>query len=97
MVFLLTILFVILNHLRDNLFYRTVDYIIGNGVDRSVFVVVDGDDDTALLHSGDVLDLSADAASDVEFRTDGNTGLTNLTVMVGIACIDAARLAPTSA
>ena len=79
---------IILNHLRDNLFHRTVDDVVGNRVDGSVLVIVDGDDNTTFLHTGNVLDLSADAASNIQFGADSDTGLANLAVMVGITGID---------
>ena len=44
-------------------------------------VVVDSNDDRAILHTSDVLDLTRNTASDIEFRAYGNTSLTNLTFM----------------
>ena len=55
---LLAILFIILNHLRHNFFDGSVDYIVCNRVDRSIRIVVDRDDNTTFLHTGDMLDLS---------------------------------------
>ena len=55
---LLAILFIILNHLRHNFFDGSVDYVVGNRIDRSIRIVVDRDDDTTFLHTGDMLDLS---------------------------------------
>lgn len=45
-VILLTILLIILNQLWHNLFDGAVDDVVGNLVDRCLWVVVDGDDDT---------------------------------------------------
>ena len=84
---LLTVLLIILYQLRHYLFNGTIDDIVGNGIDGSVGVVVDGDDDAAVLHTGNVLDLAGDAAGDVHFRVNGDTGLSDLAVMVSLACI----------
>src|SRR5574344_1991291 len=84
---LLTVLLIVLYHLRNHLLHGTIDNVVGNGIDGGVLIVVDRDDDTSVLHTGDVLNLSADTASDVELGVYGDTGLTNLAVMVGIACI----------
>ena len=85
---LLTVLFVVLYHLRDNFLHRAIDDVVGNGVDGSVRVIIDGDDDAAFLHAGDVLDLSANAAGDVEFRADGDTCLAYLAIVVAESRID---------
>ena len=85
---LLTILLIILYQLRNNLFNGTIDDIVSNGIDRSVWVVVDRDDDTTVLHTSNVLNLSRDTTSDVNLWMDGDTGLTNLTIVVYPTCIN---------
>jgi hypothetical protein len=46
--------------------------------DRRVGVLVDRDDDLAVLHAGEVLDRSRDADGDVELRRDDLAGLPDL-------------------
>ncbi len=85
---LLRILLIVLNHLGNNFLDGTVDDVVGDGVDGSVGVVVDRDNDTRLLHTGDVLDLAGDTASDIYLWTNGDTRLTNLTVVIDETGID---------
>ena len=49
---------------------------------------VDGDDHGAVLHSGDVLYLSGDAAGDVEFGAYGDACLADLSVVVDPSGVD---------
>ena len=79
---LFAVLFVILDQFRNDFLHRSDDHIIRNPVDRGVGIAVDADDDAALLHTGDVLDLTADSAGDIDLRMDGHTGLADLAVMV---------------
>ena len=53
-----------------------------------MWVVVDCDDDRAILHTSNVLDLTRDTTCDVEFRTHSNTCLTDLALVFAEACID---------
>ena len=85
---LLTILLIILYQLRNNLFNGAIDDIVCDGIDRCVWVVVDRDDDTTVLHTSDMLNLARDTTSDVNLWMDGDTGLTNLTVVVYPSCIN---------
>lgn len=85
---LLTILLIILYQLRNNLFNGAIDDIVSDGIDWSVWVVVDRDDDTTVLHTSNVLNLSRDTTSDVNLWMDGDTGLTNLTIVVYPTCIN---------
>ena len=43
---LLRVLLVVLDELRYNFLYGTIDHVVGNLVDWSVWIAVDGDDDT---------------------------------------------------
>ena len=72
---LLRILFIIGNHLGQHIFHATNNDIVSNGVDRSIWIGVDGDDNGAFLHTDGVLYLSADTTSDVELGTYCNTRL----------------------
>ena len=56
--------------------------------DGGKLVLVDGDDEIALLHTGEVLDGTADTASHVEVGTNGLTGLTHLYLVRHHAVID---------
>ena len=85
---LFAVLTVILNHLGDNLFHRAGNHVVGNFVDGGVGVAVDADDDAAVLHARDVLDLAADAAGDVYLRVHRDARLTNLAVVVNPSGID---------
>ena len=49
--------------------------------DGGKLVLVDGDDEVALLHTGKVLDGTADTASHVEVGTNGLSGLTHLALV----------------
>src|SRR5262252_3153434 len=42
--------------------------IVGDAEDRCPFILVDGDDDLGILHSGEMLDRARDPDRDVEFR-----------------------------
>ena len=81
-------MFIILNEFGNDLFNSTCDDVVGDAVDRSIGVAVDADDDARILHTGDVLNLSGDTAGDVHLRVNGNTRLTNLTVVIQPACIN---------
>ena len=72
------------NHVLD----AAGDDIVGNRVDGSVGVGVDADDDGTLVHASDMLNLARDTAGDVQLGTYGDTGLTDLAVMVGETGID---------
>ena len=84
---LLRVLFIILNQARNHLFYITVDYIVGDCVDRCIRVVVDRNHNRAFLHTSDVLNLTRDTASDIKLWTYSHTCLTDLTFVFAIASI----------
>ena len=79
---------VVLYELGDDVFDIAVDDVVGNLVDGGIRIVVYGDDDAGILHTGDVLDLTGDAAGNINLRMNGDTGLTNLTVVVYPTCIN---------
>jgi hypothetical protein len=54
------------------------DAIVGDLEDGSFGVAVDGHDDLALVHAGEMLDGSGDADGDVELGLDGLAGLADL-------------------
>ena len=56
------------------------DAVVGHFEDGSQRVLVDRDDQLGILHAGLVLDGAGDAQSDVDLRTDGLAGLTDLVV-----------------
>ena len=62
----------------DNLVEVAHDTQVSNAEDGGKLVLVDGDDVIALLHTGEVLDGTADTASHVEVGTDGLTRLAYL-------------------
>src|SRR3954462_1838773 len=62
--------------------------VIGHLEDRRLLVLVDGDDDLAVLHAGQVLDGARDADGDVEVGCDDLAGLADLVVVRRIAGID---------
>ena len=41
---LFTVLFVVLDHFRNHFFNRTVDNIVGDRIDRGIFIIIDRDD-----------------------------------------------------
>ena len=84
----LAVLPVILDEFRHNLLYRSYDDVVGNAVDGRIGIAIDGDDDARILHTGDVLNLTGDTACDVHLGMDGDTRLTNLTVVVEPTSID---------
>ncbi len=62
--------------------------IVGDLEDRGFLVLVDGDDDLRVLHAGEVLDGTGNAAGDVEFGCHDLAGLADLPVVRGVACVD---------
>lgn len=85
--FLLIVLLVIFDEFRDDLLHGAGDDVVGNLVDRSVGIAVDGYDDARVLHTCDVLNLTADTTSDVHLRMHGYASLTNLPVAVYPSCV----------
>ena len=81
-------MFVVLNEFRNHFLAGAYDDIVGNLVDGCIGVVVDRDDDARILHTGDVLDLSADTAGNVYLGMYGHTRLADLAVMVYPTGID---------
>jgi hypothetical protein len=55
---------------------------------RRILVLVDGDDDFAVLHACQMLDRAGDADRDVDFGGDDLAGLADLIVVGDIACVD---------
>ncbi len=72
----------------DNLVEVTHDAEVGHLEDGGELVLVDGDDEFALLHAGEVLDGTADAAGHVEGGTHGLAGLAHLTAGIHDAGVD---------
>jgi hypothetical protein len=64
------------------------DAVVGHLEDRRFLVLVDGDDDAAVLHAGEVLDGARDADGDVEVRRDDLAGLADLPVVRHEARVD---------
>ena len=62
--------------------------VIGDLEDRCFLVLVDGDDDLGILHTGKVLDGTGNAAGNVEIGCNDLAGLADLPVVRCIACID---------
>src|SRR5215217_5083696 len=56
--------------------------------DRGFLVLVDGDDDLAVLHAGEMLDRTGNADRDVELRSHHLARLPDLPVVRRIAGID---------
>ena len=71
----------------DNLVEVANDAEVGNAEDGGELIFVDGNDELALFHAGEVLDGTADAASHIEVGTDGLTGLSDLTAGIHHASI----------
>ena len=72
----------------DNLVEVAHDAEVGHLEDGGELVLVDGDDEFALLHAGEVLDGAADAAGHVEGGADGLAGLAHLAAGVYDASVD---------
>ncbi len=66
------------NDLRDYLVQVSYDTVVSNFEDRSIRILIDGNDDVGCLHSCQVLDSAGDTASKVDFRLNGSTRLSNL-------------------
>ncbi|KAF1854083.1 hypothetical protein Lal_00005300 [Lupinus albus] len=62
--------------------------VVGDLEDRRLLVLVDGDDDLAVLHAGQMLDGARDADGDIEVRRDDLAGLADLIVVRDEAGID---------
>ena len=68
---LLTILLIILDEFGNYLFHSTNDDVVGDAVDGSIGIAVNRDDDTRVLHTSDVLNLSRDTTGDVHLWMNG--------------------------
>ena len=66
------------DHHGNNLEQVAADAVVSNFEDGSGVVLVDSDDALGVRHTSLVLDSTGDTQSDVDARTDGFTGLTNL-------------------
>src|SRR5690606_8585731 len=74
--------------LRDDLEQITDQTVVGDLEDRRLLVLVDRDDDLAVLHPGEVLDGAGDADCDVQVRRDDLAGLPDLVFVGHIAGVD---------
>src|SRR5919109_602878 len=72
------------NHLEE----VAHDAVVGDLEDRRFLVLVDRDDDAAVLHAGEVLDRARDAYRDVEIGRDDLAGLPHLPVVRHEARVD---------
>ena len=70
------------NHFRNNIVQLTDNPVMGDGKDRSSGIGINGNDLFAVIHSSAVLNRTADAAGDVQFRTNGYPGLSDLMIMI---------------
>ena len=86
-------MFIILYQFRNDLLDCAYYHVVGNLVDGCFGIAVHRDDDTRILHTGDVLNLTADTASDIHLGMHGDTRLTNLTVVVYPSCINGSTTA----
>ena len=77
-----------LDHLGNDLEEVSYDTVVCDLEDRSGLVLVDGDDQIGLFHTGKVLDRAGDTARNVDLRTDGLTGLADLEILRLPACVD---------
>ena len=73
-----TVFFHLLGQLRHNLEQIADDADIRDVKDRSRRVFVDRDDEIRFFHTGQMLNRAGDTAGDVERRTNGFSGLTDL-------------------
>src|SRR5262249_33078923 len=64
------------------------DAVVGALEDGRLGVLVDGDDELARAHAGQVLDRAADGDGDVELRRDGLAGLADLVAVRAPAGVD---------
>ena len=71
--------------------------VIGDLENRRLLILVDGDDDLAVLHAGQMLDRARNADRDVKIRRDDLAGLADLLVVRRVAASTAAREAPIAA
>ena len=85
---LLNLLLQSLRQHGDNLVQVSNDAEVGDAEDGGKLVLVDGDDEVGLFHTGQVLDGTADTASHVEVRADSLTRLTDLTLVRHHAVVD---------
>ncbi len=85
-------------HFRQGFEQVGDEAVVGDLEDRCLLVLVDRDDDLRVLHAGQMLDRTGDAAGDVEIGCDHLAGLADLPVVRGVAGIDrGARCADGSA
>ena len=80
--------FVRFDHHRNDLIEVSDNTVVRNRENRRGGIGVDRDDLFTFAHSGAVLDRAADAAGDVQLRTDRHTGLADLMIMVNPAGIN---------
>ena len=86
-----------LDQFGENLEQVTDEAVIGDLKDRRLFILVDGDDDFAVLHAGEMLDGAGNADRDVQLRRDDLAGLPDLRSLGTKPASTAAREAPTAA
>ena len=80
--------FVRFNHHRDDLVQVADDPVMRHGEDRRRRIGVDRDDLLALGHAGAMLHGAADAAGNVELRTDRDARLADLVIVIDPARVD---------
>ena len=77
-----------LDELRDDDVEVADDAVVGDLEDRRVLVRVDRDDLGGVLHAGEVLDSTRDAAADHEGGTHRDAGLSDLALVLAVAEVD---------
>src|SRR5436853_2781529 len=78
----------LLGQLRHDLEQVADQADVGDLEDRGVLVLVDRDDDLAVLHAGEMLDRAGNADRDIDFRSDDLAGLADLVIVGRIAGVD---------
>ena len=77
-----------LDHFRDDDVQIAHNTVVGDLEYRSVLIGVDRDDLRGILHAGQVLDRTGNAAAYEERGTDRNTRLTDLALVFAVAEVD---------
>ena len=85
---LFQILFVTCHEFGNHGHNVTNDSIVGDGINRSLWISIDADYFCTLFHSCAMLNGTTDTTGDIQFGTYGDTCLAYLTLALAESCVD---------
>ena len=75
------------DHFRNDFEQIPNQSVVGNFEDRLILILVDSNDQLGMIHSGFMLDGSADSKRHIDLRMNGFSGLADLPVCIHESCI----------